>query len=611
LTTSSATSTIERRPASSASSFHVNETSASSALRPWQFFVMAALIAATAGVILSRGTSPANIILISVTIGTAALAGIAVYRMLSPLVAADAGDTAEMLGGRTRAALEREKMMVLRSIKELEFDRAMDKISEQDYEEMVARLRARAVRLIRQLDAGESGYRELIERELAIRLGRAAASKKSVPEQGTPSVAVDSVIGGCGACGTMNEADARFCKQCGGKLLALLLAFVLCLPSLVLAQPDPRQMSGIPRPDGNLPNGTITVRVIRGSFANNVVDQTVELRAGSNVQTTKTDANGRATFLAPAAGTVVRAATVVDGETLESQEFPAPSVGGVAVMLVASGGTTPQQPARTGTVSFGPESRVVVDLVDETLQVYYLLEIINPAPYPVMTEGPVILDLPTGSGGAGPLEGTSPQVVIRGNRVTAMPPFQPGVTAVNVGYSMPYYGANLTISQTLPLAASMTNIAVRKIGDMQLESPQVARQQQTSLSGNEYIIGTGQPIAADGVLTLDLKGLPHHSTVPRIVSGVLVGCVVLIGLWGMFSGRNRTAEAARRKRLEARREKAFAELVRLEEQKRAGKIDAARHETRRAALLGQLDRIYGELDDAARPRAGGDEGLAA
>ncbi len=67
-----------------------------------------------------------------------------------------------MLGGRTRAALEREKTLVLRSIKDLEFDFAMKKMSQSDYDEMSARLRARAVGLMRQLDEG-SGYRASIE----------------------------------------------------------------------------------------------------------------------------------------------------------------------------------------------------------------------------------------------------------------------------------------------------------------------------------------------------------------------------------------------------------------------------------------------------------------
>ena len=55
-------------------------------------------------------------------------------------------------------------------------------------------------------------------------------------------------------------------------------------------------MSGIPRPDPNLQDGSITVRVIRGSFANNVVGHPVELRAGDTVSTVDTDAEGRATF---------------------------------------------------------------------------------------------------------------------------------------------------------------------------------------------------------------------------------------------------------------------------------------------------------------------------
>ncbi len=149
--------------------------------QPWQFFVLAGLAAATAGVFVSRGTNPANVIFVSIIIGAAALAGTAVYRMLLPLVVPDAVESVEMVGGRTRAALEREKLLVLRAIKDLEFDRAMTKISAQDYDEMVARLRSRAVRLMRQLDAGGSGYREIIERELAGRLGRAAAPKSGEP----------------------------------------------------------------------------------------------------------------------------------------------------------------------------------------------------------------------------------------------------------------------------------------------------------------------------------------------------------------------------------------------------------------------------------------------
>lgn len=172
-----------------------------STFRPWQFFLLAGMLAATAAVIVASGQSPAAIILLSFTIIAASLVGLAVYRSLAPLVAPESAHTPTLLAGRTRAALEREKTLALRSIKELEFDYAMKKIGKADYEEMNSRLRARAIRLMRQLDAGE-GYRSAIEGEVAKRLGQAAVA--------TP-------VNQC-ACGTVNDRDARFCKACGTKL---------------------------------------------------------------------------------------------------------------------------------------------------------------------------------------------------------------------------------------------------------------------------------------------------------------------------------------------------------------------------------------------------------
>jgi membrane protease subunit (stomatin/prohibitin family) len=59
---------------------------------------------------------------------------------------------------------------------------------------------------MRDLDAG-AGYREAIERDLAKRLGGA-------PEQASVPVAGNF----CTQCGTKNDGDARFCKNCGHKL---------------------------------------------------------------------------------------------------------------------------------------------------------------------------------------------------------------------------------------------------------------------------------------------------------------------------------------------------------------------------------------------------------
>src|ERR1044071_2039409 len=133
---------------------------------------------ATIVVFFSKGESPAAVILLSLTIFAAAGLGVAALRTFGPLFGILSADAPQLLGGRTKAALEREKTLVLRSIKELEFDRAMGKVSEKDFIEMSARLRARAARLIRQLDA-KTGYREQIEREIEKRVGGSTSAPKT------------------------------------------------------------------------------------------------------------------------------------------------------------------------------------------------------------------------------------------------------------------------------------------------------------------------------------------------------------------------------------------------------------------------------------------------
>jgi hypothetical protein len=194
-------------------------TESTTGLRPWHFFVLGGLLAATAAVFLTRETGPANVIFLSLTIFAATLVGITVYRTVWPLVAAESGEETEILGGRTRAALEGDKALLLRSIKELEFDRAMGKVSERDFQEMMGRLRERAVGIMKQLDSGV-GYRDLIERELAVRLGIAAvpAASSADPPPSAGTLVQQVTAQRCAACRTLNEMDARFCKQCGQKL---------------------------------------------------------------------------------------------------------------------------------------------------------------------------------------------------------------------------------------------------------------------------------------------------------------------------------------------------------------------------------------------------------
>jgi hypothetical protein len=176
---------------------------ASNTLQPWQFFVLAALGCATAVTFLVRNHGVTAVILLSLIMGATALVGLAALRAIGPLLS-PADDRGPVIGQRLRVLLEQEKALALRTLKELEFDRAMGKISDEDFHEMSIRLRARATRLMKQLDAG-SGYRSQVERDLAKRLGE---SNDKVARAGHT----------CAKCSTENDPDARFCKNCGAQL---------------------------------------------------------------------------------------------------------------------------------------------------------------------------------------------------------------------------------------------------------------------------------------------------------------------------------------------------------------------------------------------------------
>jgi hypothetical protein len=183
-------------------------STADAGFKPWHFFVLASLIAATAAVIMSRQSSPEHLILISLTIAAAGFAAAGFYRMLAPLTSQDVQSFAEPLSDRLRSALEREKALALRSIKELEFDRAMGKLSSKDFEEMTSRLRSRAMNLMKQLDQDDVGYAPAIERELGARLANRDQRRNTVAAAAPE----------CPGCGTVNDSDAAFCKRCGRKL---------------------------------------------------------------------------------------------------------------------------------------------------------------------------------------------------------------------------------------------------------------------------------------------------------------------------------------------------------------------------------------------------------
>jgi hypothetical protein len=398
------------------------------------------------------------------------------------------------------------------------------------------------------------------------------------------------------------------------RTLAAAAAVVVLLVSLPTAQvmpgaqmPDPKQMSGVPLPTTDIPAGTVTVRVVRGSLSNLVTNQPVEL-TGDISKTASTNDAGRAEFAGLKPGSRVKAVTVVDGERLESQEFTLPPQAGIRVMLVA---TDPgaaaraeqdkqlaQGPARKGIVVLGEQSRFVFEPADEGLTVFNIYQIQNTARTPVEPAVPIIFQLPAGATGAALLEGSSPQATVAGDRVNVNGPFAPGMTLVQFAYTMPYSGGSLTISQRLPAALAQVSVVAQKVGELTLSSPQVAQQRDMSAEGQTYILGQGPPLAAGSDITFTFAGLPHAPTWPRNVAVTIACLILLVGAYAAAGGRHSRGASAERQRLEAERERLFRQLTALEESHRLGDIDSQAHAARRRELIVALERVYAALDEA-------------
>ena len=391
-------------------------------------------------------------------------------------------------------------------------------------------------------------------------------------------------------------------RRAGG--MAVATALVAATSWGQIAMPAPSEMSGIPLPAGDLPNGSVSVRLIREQLSNNLIDHPVELRVAGDIRTVATDENGRALFEGIPSSRVSVSATV-DDEVLGSQEFTVPVRGGVRVMLVA--GVTAEAGVATsaagsvaeavpGIVTFGGDTRWVVEMSDEAVEVYYLLEVANAGTSPVTPPEPVALDLPAAAQGAVLLEGTSAQVRLDGHRVSVEGPLPPGRTPINVAYVLPYSGPDLTIDQRVPVSIEQVAIVAEKRGDMQLLSPQITQEREMNAAAGTFLVGGGPGLDAGATLSIELTGLPHHSATPRLTAMTLVGLIVV---WGGFAMQDRPRETMgrrQRQNLQARRERLFGDLVRIEMAHRSGAMGDAPFAKRREELIAQLERVYHRLE---------------
>jgi len=306
------------------------------------------------------------------------------------------------------------------------------------------------------------------------------------------------------------------------------------------------------------------------------------------------------------AGATVKAVAVVDGETLESREFAAPERGGIRLMLVATDKSKKPETAQAapvaGQVAISGRSRIILEPGDEAVRLYYLLDIVNGAHAPVNPPAPFAFEMPTGAVGTSLLEGSSPLASVNGTQVRVQGPFAPGGTPVQVACEIPAPGASLELALRFPADLDQLAVIVKKIGATRLTSPQIANQQDMTAQGEAFIAATGGSVRAGQRIALTLEDLPHHSPAPRWTALALAVGILAVGVWAVGRPEDRAGRAAERKRLIARRERLFGDLVRLERDHRSGRPDEKRYAARREELLTALEHVYGALDsDDARP----------
>jgi len=336
------------------------------------------------------------------------------------------------------------------------------------------------------------------------------------------------------------------------RICVVLLAFGAS--GLQAQMPNFREMSGRPLPSPDVPPGSLTVRVARGSFDKVVANHLVDVNVDGASRTVTTDADGRALVSGLRTGNTVRVSTMVDGQRLDSQPIPI-GLTGMMVALIAADPeadaaaadagaappAAPGAPAVKGTVSLGEESRVIIELSENALRIFYVLEIINAGEAPVDIDGPLIFDLPSAARGVALLEGSTTQATANGPRIIVTGPFAPGPTVAQVAYELPYRGPTARLEQTWPATLPQLTLLVEERGSIEIASPQVTARNMVDSNGQPLIFASGPAIQAGQTLTVDLSGLPHHPTWPQWVAIALALAVIAWGIWGAVTAPARRA----------------------------------------------------------------------
>ncbi len=122
--------------------------------------------------------------------------------------------------GAALGALEERKRAALQALRDLEFERSIGRIGEEDHRALEARYREEARAAMRAIDEGIGPWRSRAEAMLAEAEAAELGEKPDAAKTETKADAALVAEAGCPKCQTLNDEDAVFCKRCGHRLKA-------------------------------------------------------------------------------------------------------------------------------------------------------------------------------------------------------------------------------------------------------------------------------------------------------------------------------------------------------------------------------------------------------
>ena len=365
------------------------------------------------------------------------------------------------------------------------------------------------------------------------------------------------------------------------------------------AMPAINPLRGQPaNPDDKVPPGTVEAR-ISGPDGKPISGQKVTLVSVAKDQKVaqrdgQTDAKGIARFDKIPAGNDVGYLVVFknEGVPYNSAPFKMPDKPGLAVELKAFPPTKD-----SSQVVLGPATHIVMLVEDERLDVMENLVIENRGEA-IWDPGPsgLFFELPPGVLSiqhAG--EEPPPQFkIVETKGVAWMGPIPPGRMQIRFAFGLKL-AREMTFVQKMPLAMEGVKIITDRIDDLTVDGPVVQGKKDIDDKGRKLLlVGQDDKLAAGGTVELTLHGLPLPD---KRGAWAALAISLCIGLWGFVMAREPVRQASDKKRkLDERREKLLGELVTLEEQRAAGRIDEGKWKPRREELVGSLERVYRELD---------------